>query len=241
MNKIGEENINYQGLKMTIIKYRTYDDIDIQFEDGNIRTNMKYGHFKTGQIKNIYYPEVCNVGFIGNANCIDDNGKVLRSYKIWVNIIERCYNKTHKFYKNYGYKGVTICNEWLCYANFKEWYEKHYYELDNERVELDKDILVKGNKVYSPDTCVFVPRRINVLFRDYAKESKLPKGVSLDYGKYKAYINIDGKKKSLGRFNTPEEAKNIYEEARLKEIKRLAEYYKDKIPEKLYNKLIKEE
>ena len=240
MNRIGEENINYQGLKMTVINYRTYDDIDIQFEDGSIRENVRYDHFKNKRIKNFYYPEVFGVGCLGEASCVDSTGKQLRSYKLWSDLLNRCYNSNHKYYKNYGGKNIKVCDEWLCYANFKEWYEKHYYELDNERVELDKDILVRGNKVYSPDTCVFVPRCINVLFRDYAKESKLPRGVSLDYGKYKAYINIDGKKKNLGRFNTPEEAKNIYEEARLKEIKRLAECYKDKIPEKLYNKLIKE-
>ena len=164
MNRIGEENINYQGLKMTVINYKTYDDIDIQFEDGSIRENVRYDHFKNKRIKNFYYPEVFGVGCLGEVSCVDSTGKQLRSYKLWSDLLNRCYNSNHKYYKNYGGKNIKVCDEWLCYANFKEWYEKHYYELDNERVELDKDILVKGNRVYSPETCVLVDNDINLLF-----------------------------------------------------------------------------
>ena len=90
-------------------------------------------------------------------------GKDKKSYQCWSNMLKRCYNKNvHN--KQPTYKDCSVCNEWLCYANFEKWYDENYYEIEGERTELDKDILFKGNKVYSPITCIFVPQRINTLF-----------------------------------------------------------------------------
>ena len=238
MNRMGEESINYQGLKMTIINYRTYDDIDVQFEDGSIRKNVRYAHFKSKCIKNFYYPEVFGVGCLGEASCVDSTGKQLRSYKLWSSLLNRCYNSNHKYYKNYGGKNIKVCDEWLCYANFKKWYDINYYEIKGKNVELDKDILIPNNKLYSPNACVFVPRQINTFFRGYTKETDLPKGVSLENGKYRAYLNIDGKRKTLGKYNTIKEAECVYKQAWLKEIKKLAIKYQSNIPIKLYDRLI---
>ena len=239
IDRTGERRLMNCGLWAEIIEYKNSRNVTVKLEDGTIK-NTTYQAFKNGGIKSRFVPTVYGVGIIGEEQIIESKGCHCKAYKVWQSMLQRCYDTKYQE-KKPTYKGCSVCDEWLYFPNFKKWFNENYYTIEGEEIHLDKDILVKGNKVYSPDTCVFVPRRINVLFRDYAKESKLPKGVSLDYGKYKAYINIDGKKKNLGRFNTPEEAKNIYEEARLKEIKRLAECYKDKIPEKLYNKLIKEE
>ena len=240
--RIGEKRRMNCGAIATIIEYRTSKDIDVQFEDGYIVANREYACFKKGEITNPYYPTVYNIGYLGETTTIDKKGNRLKSYDVWRNMIARCYNPNIKNYKNYGAMGVTVCEEWHCYANFKKWFNRHYYTLENERVELDKDILVEGNKIYSPKTCIFAPKRINDLFLDSGYKNKnreLPLGVSKKDNKYEVGISIKDKTKALGRFNTPEEASQCYQTARSKYILELAEEYKDKIPNKLYKRLIK--
>ena len=235
IDRTGETTINKQGLKMKIIKYNGCLDIDVEFEDGYIATNVKYAHFKESNIKNPYFKTVLNIGCVGNVSTIDENKKQLKSYTIWKSMLQRCYDINCKNYKNYGGKGVVVCDEWLCYENFKKWYDEYYYEVDGERTELDKDILIKGNKIYSPESCNFVPKNINILFKKHKKQYDLPLGVLLHKGKYASQLRSHtGKTKWLGYFNTPEEAFYVYKEAKEKEIKRVADLYKDKIPQKLY-------
>lgn len=89
-------------------------------------------------------------------------------------MLERCYSARYQERKP-TYKGCSVCDEWLNYQNFAKWYDDNYYEIKGEIMCLDKDILVKGNKIYSPENCVFVPNYINVLFARIGcknKESK---------------------------------------------------------------------
>lgn len=185
-------------------------------------------------------PTVYGVGYLDDEKTVGNNGKHLLSYKCWQSMLERCYS--NKFQEKCPtYIGCSVCESWKHYSIFKEWFDKNYYEIEGENIQLDKDILIDGNKLYSPDTCVFVPKKINIVFRSMSKKSNLPMGVYYDKEKkkYRAQINIDGKTKKLGRFNTPEEASQCYQIARSKYILELAEEYKDKIPNKLYKRLIK--
>ena len=234
-DRIYEENTNKQGLKMKIIEYRTYLDIDVIFDDGNI-INTRYDHFKEGSVKNPYFPSVLGIGYIGNTITIDDNKKPLKSYTIWKSMLQRCYDSKSTSYKKYGGDGVTVCEEWKCYAIFKEWYDEHYYEVNNEKMAIDKDILNKGNKIYSPKNCMIVPERINSLFAKRAsKRGNYPIGVAKGSGKkYVVRFSINDKLTTIGSYATPEEAFYVYKEAKEKEIKRVADKYKDKIPQKLY-------
>lgn len=236
-SRLGEININNQGLKMKIIKYNGCMDIDVEFEDGYITYNTRYSLFKKGSIKSHYFPESFGVGYIGNTISSDGYGKPLKSYVCWRGMLARCYDEETQR-KHPTYKDCKVCDEWLCYANFKEWYDKHYYELDNERMELDKDILLEGNRIYSPETCIFVPQKINAMFREFNnKNNDLPKGVYEFKDRYTSNIKIDRKTKCLGYYDTIEEAENVYLIAKREEINKIAEEYKDKIPKKLYNKL----
>ena len=84
------------------------------------------------------------------------------SYRTWRMMLQRCYDeKVHNAEPRY--RDCVVCDEWHSLYNFNKWYLQNYYSIVDERMELDKDILVKGNKIYSPDTCVFAPKRINVL------------------------------------------------------------------------------
>ena len=102
------------------------------------------------------------------------NGKRLKFYGTWKNMIHRCYSD--KFQIRYPtYIGCSVCDEWLVLSNFKEWFDANY--LDG--MALDKDILIPGNKIYSPEACSFVPQYINSLMTDAgASRGDLPLGVS---------------------------------------------------------------
>ena len=155
-------------------------------------------------------------------------------------MLRRCYSDEFQK-KQPAYIGCSVCEEWHNYQNFAKWYEENYYEVDGERMELDKDILVKGNKIYSPTTCVFVSQRINklILKRENAR-GETPMGVFKGEGSvsFESYCKTGGKVKvRLGSFNTSEEAFQAYKEFKEQYIKQVAEEYKDKIPTKLYNAL----
>jgi hypothetical protein len=140
----------------------------------------------------------------------------------------------------------VVCEDWLNFQNFASWYDENYYEIDGEKMQLDKDILIKGNKVYSSNTCVFTPKRINNLFtkRDFDR-GKLPIGVCIDKQNSKKYMaqsnGIDGKRKTLGYFDKPLEAFNTYKVFKEKLIKQIAESYKGRIPNNLYESMIRYE
>ena len=105
-------------------------------------------------------------------------------------------------------------------------------------MNLDKDILIKGNKVYGPDTCIFVPQDINKLFtKRNNNRGNYPIGVSYNkqQKKYKSYCNTNSKQNFLGYYDTPEEAFTIYKQFKENYIKQVADEYKNHIPEKLYN------
>ena len=122
------------------------------------------------------------------------------------------------------------------------WFNENYYKIAGEKMELDKDILYKGNKIYSRDTCIFVPQRINTLFvkNDNAR-GKGPIGVDqLPSGNYIARCsNGFGKYIHLGTYNTKEEAFHVYKNYKEKVIKEVIDSYEGKIPEPFYSKLRK--
>lgn len=174
-----------------------------------------------------------------------------QKYNLKSNMKTRCYNENYHKVKP-DYEECTVCDEWLDNKKlFYEWVDHNYYEIEGEpTVELDKDILVPGNKVYSPDTCIFVPKRINDLFVHIhgKKKNGLPTGVSYSEktGKYQATVresckdDEDGKKKTarLGFFDTAEEAYEVYKAHKMAEIIYIADSYKDVIPDKLYQAMI---
>jgi hypothetical protein len=149
-------------------------------------------------------------------------------YRKWHSMVRRCHSrnsqKTHPCYK-----GVTICEEWKSFWAFKRWMEKK----DWEGKHLDKDILIPGNKEYSPDACLFVKRHINNqgVRTDPQKPipgKKYPQGVYLERrkngpDKYRAQIKIDGKNERLAQFPTVEAASSAYCKAKSEYLRVLAE------------------
>ena len=238
--RLGEARVMNCGEIAFIVEYVGYNNITVQFKTTGELVKTTYQNFKNCNVKSRFKPSAYSVGIIGNEKVRDENGKIIKSYSVWYNMLRRC-NSDECQKKHPTYKCCTVCEEWLNYSNFKKWFNDNYYEIDGERMDLDKDILVKGNKIYSPDTCVFVPQNINKLFikRNKAR-GKYPIGVYLnkDLNKFIAQCNTfyNGKKqkKYLGLYNTIEEAFNAYKQFKEADIKQIADEYKDKIPNKLY-------
>ena len=155
-----------------------------------------------------------------------------KAYKKWVSMLERCYSQKFKS-KKPTYKNCITCDEWLIFSNFKQWFENNYID----GYELDKDILVLGNKVYSPETCCFVPHIINQVMNSLSK-----RGVFLrkDTGKYQVKVYKYGKQETVGNFENLQDAELAYKKAKHDYLIQLAtEYYtKGLISEKIYNALL---
>lgn len=239
--RIGKTGMNKQGSLMEIVKYNNANDVFVQFYKGKpIHTN--WASFIIGEVKNPYDKTIYGIGYIGEGeHKANENNKNTPQYSIWRSMLQRCYDD--EFHKKYPtYKDCTVTEEWLNFQNFTEWYIDNYYEVDKGRMNLDKDMLIKGNKIYSPETCIFVPQKVNLLIvKNDAIRGDLPIGIHFEKqtNKYKAQCKIgNGQVKNLGRFDTIEDAFLVYKKFKEKYIKQVAEGYKDRIPKKLYNAMI---
>lgn len=173
-----------------------------------------------------------------------ENGKDKKSYSVWLKMMQRCYN-TKILLKHPTYKDCSVCEEWQCYANFEKWYDKHYYECPfGGKMCVDKDILFKDNKIYSPKTCCIVPNEINCLFTaSNSVRGEYPIGIYKRKNKLRAQISkiINGKKSrvSLGYFNLDEvdKAFEVYKAEKEKYIKEVADKFKEYLPQNVYEAL----
>lgn len=235
INRIGETRLNNFGSKMTIIEYNNVHNVVVEFENG-YKTIKRYKDFINGKIASPYERRLYGIGYMGEGIYKSSPSK---RYRIWADMIDRCCNIEYKN-KHSSYQDCTVCESWHNFQNFAKWYDENYYEIANEQIHLDKDILVKGNKIYSPQTCCFVPERINRLFiKSGKRKGKYPIGVCYHANKFQAsFGNIEGKSNYLGLFSTIDEAFQAYKQAKELLIKEIAEEYKDRIPEKLYQTLL---
>lgn len=138
-------------------------------------------------------------------------------YRAWADMLKRCYGKN----KPNSYVNAVVCAEWLLFSNFKLWMGTQ----DHDGKHLDKDLLLSGNKIYSPETCIFVTEEVNHFLTEVkSRKSELPTGVNLDSytSMYKATIRRDKRTITLGRFYCPEEAHLVWLREKLKYAKELA-------------------
>ena len=233
LNRLGEKNITKQGYEIEIIDYINNENLTVLFSDGYISHNKKYTSFKKGVLLNPYHPTVCNIGYIGEEKYNKNNKYNPKIYPIWGGIIRRCYDDKAQE-KTPTYIDCSVDERWHNYQNFAKWYEENYVE----GFHLDKDILIKGNKIYSPETCCFVPREINHWFREPRRvKSKDLTGIDiLKNNKFQARFCT-----SIGRisknFNTFEEAFSYYKTKKEHKLKELADTWKDKITKQVYQAL----
>ncbi len=237
INRTGETNISNEGCVVKIVEYNNRSDIIVEFQDEHkYNVHTTYQAFKKGKCKNPFSPSVYGHGYLG----VDKNGNIPKTTELkdgkyvttweaikWRSMLQRGFDNKLKE-KNLTYKDVTCCNRWLCFANFLEDLEllkQEYNWDDDEKLNLDKDILYKGNKIYSLENCVLVPDYINNLFvKGDNNRGRCPIGVSYHKGakKYQAYCRINRKQIRIGYYNTIEQAFSAYKIAKENEIKRMA-------------------
>ena len=242
IDRTGEIKVNNFGSKIIIQTYRNKRHVDIYFPEYNWTFyHSNYSNFTSGNIKCPYERRICNIGYFGEGYYTEKEYQ--RIYSVWRDLIRRTYDAySINRDKNLAYKDVTVCTEWHNFQNFAKWYEENYYEINDENMMLDKDILCKGNKIYNPTNCIFVPARINNLFtKSNNARGEFPIGVCYrkDNQKFQSYCNIMQEntkvKKHLGFYNTPTEAFIVYKNFKESYIKQVADEYKELIPIKLYN------
>lgn len=240
--RIGTVKLNNYGSEMKVIEYKNSLDIVVEFPKHGYKRRTDWSEFIKGKIKSPYDKSVYGIGFIGKGNYYATvNGKPTIQYASWMRMMQRGYSSYEKK-RHETYTNCLVADEWHNFQNFAQWFDDNYYEFEGERMELDKDILLKGNKTYSPETCVFVPKRINGLFlKSNARRGDLPIGVSFSKEKreYGTRFNIGNRKsKHVGYFDTPTEAFKAYKEHKELYIKSIANEYKDKIPKRLYDAMM---
>ena len=229
--------------KVKVIEYRSTADIVVQFENTGYVTTVSIGNLKKGFVKDKSIPTVCNFGIIGDHNIRDECGNIEKEYRRWESMLSRVYGRPTK-----TYLGCEVCLNFQKYKDFKDWCSKQigFNSKDDKGkpFALDKDILIKGNKVYSPETCCFVPAEINSLFVKQPNiRGEYPLGVSYEKRtkRFHARISIFGKNIGLGTYSTPEEAFQAYKTVKEDHIKEVAIRWKDQIDPRVYEALMKYE
>lgn len=158
------------------------------------------------------------------------------AYRHWRSMINRCYNdKVHKIQS--CYIGCSVCKEWILFSNFKKWFDDNYIE----GYQLDKDILVKNNTIYSPNTCCFVPQEINhLLVKPKINTKSTPVGVTRKGNKYRVIISKYGKINIIGYFENKDDAFAAYKQAKESHIQEVAQksFDNNKITKKVYDALM---
>ena len=228
--------ITNEGYEIKIIEYFDYNNCTIQFSNSKInKYKVKIQAIQKGEVKNTYHPSVYNVGYIGEGKYKPSiNSKDTKVYKHWSSMLQRGCSPALKE-KHPTYKDVTVCEEWHNFQNFAKWYEVNWKPWMDSKWQLDKDILCPECKIYSPETCCFVPNEINIVFiKPSSKKGTYPIGVSKHRNKFQVSLSINGVSNFLGGFKTPEEAFQVYKTAKEQYVKEVSDRWKDLIDQRVY-------
>ena len=223
-----------------IVKYNDKTNVEIQFINTGFKTVVELGNIRNGNVKDRLSPSVCGVGIVGTKYPIRVNGTLTKEYELWTSMLSRCYNDTYKK-RQPTYEGCEASENFKSYEHFYEWCHKQV-GFNNKGWHLDKDLLMKGNKVYSENVCIFIPAEINlVLVKREASRGEHLIGVSWNKkdNAFVAQVNKGkGRSEWLGSFKTEIEAFNAYKTAKENYLKEQANKYKSQIDLRAYNALM---
>ena len=249
--RLGTTRLNKHNEEMKVIEYNSNADITVEFQDEyKTHVHTAWDNFVKGGVRNPYRKSIFGVGVIGEKYPISINSTFLKEYKTWAGILQRCFDSKKKI-ELPTYKEATICDEWLLYENFYEWlHNQENFDkwLNGDKWNIDKDIIVKGNKLYSPETCCLVPGYVNIIFtkrNNYRGDYPIGVYKPKNSNKYKArcHVGTGEKDRTIGYFNTCEEAFNAYKNVKEKYIKEVAqeEYKLGNITKACYEAMMKYE
>lgn len=166
----------------------------------------------------------------------DGNRVTTRAEAKYATMKQRC-NENGLHQKQF--QSYVGCNSgFIDFQDFAEWCQRQIGYFENG-FQLDKDLLVKGNKVYNKNTAVFIPREVNmVIVTSRLTRGAYPLGVSKQKKKFQVNVRLYNRNKYLGTYDTPEEAFNAYKVAKEQHIKELANKWHDKIDPRAYEALM---
>ena len=223
-----------------ILKYNDSANVEIQFVNTGYCKVAEIKEVRNGLIKDPYTPSVFGVGILGTKYPSRTNGVRTKEYVLWKSMLERCYSTILKK-RHPTYIDCEVSDNFKSFEYFYEWCNKQI-GFSNKDWHLDKDLLVKGNKLYSENTCVFIPSEINTLLtkREASRGENLI-GVcwSKTHKAFRAMVCKNrGKPEHLGYFKTELEAYNAYKVAKESFVKEQANEWKSQIDDRAYNALM---
>lgn len=163
------------------------------------------------------------------------NGRDSKLVARWSGMLRRCYGD-HSTTKWARYSDCTVDERFWKFQDFAEW-AVNQIGSDMPGWHMDKDILVKGNRVYGPDTCCFVPADINYLFvSGKGCRGQFPVGVNVKNGAdgFTAMVSENGKNVLIGVYPTIKQAFTAYKTRKEKRIKEMADRFKDQIDPRVH-------
>lgn len=245
---LGKEFKTKSGWVGTPISYKDPWNVEVLWQDGT-KSWESASHIKKGCIKPLMQPTVEGIGYFGIGEYVprtyrDGNKVNEKIYSMWVRMLQRCYNPFEMNKpRNAKYRNVHVDTSWYNFQNFAKWAYAQPMAFDDE-VELDKDLLAKDSKIYSEKTCCIIPSEINkfLLEQDTGMYYKgvhviAPKTPKSAIG-YVARCSTGVEREYLGYFPTPEMAFEAYKTRKEEYAKELAEKWKDKVQEEVYNALV---
>lgn len=226
---------NYGGLIIT--EYKDAWNVKVKFVNTGCERVVAMGDIKKGAVKDFLQPSIFGIGILGEE--FENSESMDKVCTTWRSILTRCYYKKDGHIAE-AYKDCTMSENFKYYQYFKKWYlNQNGWNEDDWAI--DKDILVRGNKIYSEDTCCLVPREINNLFTLRHKlRGDYPLGVHFDKksSKFISQLGRMGKRTYLGSYNNVEDAFNTYKQAKEDYIKEVANIWRDRIEPRVYTALI---
>lgn len=229
------------GGSLTVLKYVNYYEVEVEFNDEwGYKTSVRTDHLKAGKVRNNYSKTVHGVGYLGVGSYRSSvGGNMTPNYLCWSEMIRRCYDA--KFHaRSPTYRDVEVCGEWHNFQVFAEWFNSQP-NAGLVGFQLDKDLRIMGSRLYSPETCSFVPNEINSLLgRGKDSIDGLPQGVFLHkkIDKYAASLTVNGKNVYLGIFSTAKEASCVYRSAKESNVREMATTYKSVIHKDVFENLM---
>lgn len=213
--KIGSKHETNSSGTLTVLDVIDSYDIKVKFDKTGYETTVSAGNIRKGSVKDKNKPVVCGVGFIGDGKFFaTKKGKRDPAYRAWTNMLFRCFSDDYKS-RQPTYMKCTVDESWLSYQVFAKWF---YENNKGEKYQLDKDLIIHGNKHYSPETCALVPQWLNLFtVARGADRGDYPIGVSFSKqkNKFEAYCNENAKRKQLGFYESPETAHQAWKKYKL--------------------------
>lgn len=251
--KVGDVMKNNEGYSLEVIAYENANNVTIRWLDCGTEEVTAAGNISRGMIKYLNKPSVFGVGYLGYGRFVPGEKRLTEGqirlpthlHRHWRHVLERALPGVRDVPR---YEDAEVCPEWHNFQNFGEWaiLQKNHDGVENNgRLwHLDKDILVSGNKLYSPNTCCFAPNEVNAFFtkKDIGNTGYF--GVNEIRGKratyktgYIARCTVNGIREYLGFYDTPEEAFFVYADAKERAARELAKKWEGIVDDRITNLL----